>query len=371
METDDVRTALERLVEWRIAKIDLRLRVLRVLNVANYTVSPPNGNVIRGWYSAWVTLPESPLKYEHIETLALIVGNGSQHHRRAWEETFARVERPNLEEPMQTDLPLSGTQGNGSGNGYKFTTELPLNGGNGSGNGSNHSGSAVFSAFPNKIRGGETVSKRFSETVSKRTYPDPPPYPDPDPDPERACARARERARMCAPAPARAYVETAHELWQLQEHLRVLANPANRRNEPTATDLERIAKLLAEGRTREECEHALWVYADEERRRPPGKKSWFDGVSNWQPENVTRALGRPEPRWRREVEDARVADDEHASPEGRFVSADEAFGKPLLQAFVDGLGERASPGLVGMYRASQSAKPRGSDGARERDEGRR
>jgi hypothetical protein len=51
--------------------------------------------------------------------------------------------------------------------------------------------------------------------------------------------------------------------------------------------------VLEDGHTVEDCEHVLRRYAAEARARPRESAQWFDGVTNWRPENFARALGKP------------------------------------------------------------------------------
>lgn len=83
--------------------------------------------------------------------------------------------------------------------------------------------------------------------------------------------------------------DPAFELWGLQERLRKAVNPKARGLRATPERLNRVrARLKADGR--EACEHVLRVYAAEAKR--DGSVRWLNGVTNWRPENFTRALSR-------------------------------------------------------------------------------
>ncbi|MCC6610172.1 MAG: hypothetical protein IT515_10955 [Burkholderiales bacterium] len=120
-------------------------------------------------------------------------------------------------------------------------------------------------------------------------------------DPSRA---ERERAPGAATPPPRVkpgrpkkpdpidqHRAVAAELWQAMDAARMLAIPGARSLRAADSELRRVAVLLEAGRTREECEHVIAVYAADS-RRDPAQRRWFDGVSMWRPENFARALGR-------------------------------------------------------------------------------
>ena len=126
-----VSKALAELIKAQVCQLDERRRLIRVPRAPRYN-PPGNGNVIKAWFSAWNLIPESALKYAHIESLKEVCQDRSENHRSAWKSTFAKVSSNLL---------------NGSGNGS-----------------SNHT--------PNRLPNGSAI--------------DPVTDPDPDPDPERA-----------------------------------------------------------------------------------------------------------------------------------------------------------------------------------------
>jgi hypothetical protein len=82
----------------------------------------------------------------------------------------------------------------------------------------------------------------------------------------------------------------AERLWQLQDELRLETIPGARALKPTEKLLERIAERLEEGATPDDCEAVLRHYADRA-RRDPGQRQWFNGTTNWRPDNFSTALG--------------------------------------------------------------------------------
>jgi hypothetical protein len=82
-------------------------------------------------------------------------------------------------------------------------------------------------------------------------------------------------------------------IWELQNQLRQQSIPGAQPLRATPKALARVAKVLEDGHTVEDCEHVLRRYAAEARARPRESAQWFDGVTNWRPENFARALGKP------------------------------------------------------------------------------
>jgi hypothetical protein len=80
------------------------------------------------------------------------------------------------------------------------------------------------------------------------------------------------------------------DLWAEQERLRAEVIPGSRALDLTADRRKRIAGLLKSGHTAESLRSCLAAYADEIRNG--GDSQWFNGESNWRPDNVARTLGR-------------------------------------------------------------------------------
>ena len=91
-----------------------------------------------------------------------------------------------------------------------------------------------------------------------------------------------------APEPVRP--DAVAELWAEQERLRAEVIPGSRALDLTADRRKRIAGLLKSGHTAESLRSCLVAYADE--IRAGGDSQWFNGESNWRPDNVARTLGR-------------------------------------------------------------------------------
>lgn len=80
------------------------------------------------------------------------------------------------------------------------------------------------------------------------------------------------------------------DLWAEQERLRAEVIPGSRALALTSDRRKRVASLLKAGHTLDDLRSCLAAYADE--IRAGGDSQWFNGESNWRPDNVTRTLGR-------------------------------------------------------------------------------
>jgi hypothetical protein len=85
--------------------------------------------------------------------------------------------------------------------------------------------------------------------------------------------------------------EACLRLWTLQEKLRKASIPGSRSLHSADARLSRVAERLESGATEADCEHVLQVYAHEARRNRESA-GWFNGETNWRPDNFDRALGR-------------------------------------------------------------------------------
>lgn len=102
LPVDDTMKALDRLLERNMAEFDQKHRVLRLTQLPDGRESPPNGNVIRGWFKRFKTVPACQVRDAHVTTLAWIMNEWSRDagkpisdgHQQAWAETFAHVTIP-------------------------------------------------------------------------------------------------------------------------------------------------------------------------------------------------------------------------------------------------------------------------------------
>ncbi len=108
----------------------------------------------------------------------------------------------------------------------------------------------------------------------------------------------RESTPPATPGPLALFGDDPHpakpdpiaDLWAEQERLRAEVIPGSRALDLTADRRKRIAGLLKSGHTAEALRSCLAAYADEIRNG--GDSQWFNGESNWRPDNVARTLGR-------------------------------------------------------------------------------
>jgi hypothetical protein len=89
-----VKEALHELVEAGMLKHDEKARVILLPNQPFYNQTP-NGNIIRGWFTDWRGIPESPLKQEFVQLLLQAIDfkspKGSSDRIQAWAETFGAI----------------------------------------------------------------------------------------------------------------------------------------------------------------------------------------------------------------------------------------------------------------------------------------
>ena len=128
--TQDIATALDRLRLAGMVEIDPLHRLIRVPKAPRYR-APGNANVVRGWYRRWTSLPNSQLKYAHVQSMreAITMADVADSTREVFEQTFGadlarRVAfrsgevKPALQlvpsapvmdaQPLQASLPLGG-----------------------------------------------------------------------------------------------------------------------------------------------------------------------------------------------------------------------------------------------------------------------
>jgi uncharacterized protein YdaU (DUF1376 family) len=80
-------------------------------------------------------------------------------------------------------------------------------------------------------------------------------------------------------------------LWDFQESLRMKYIPGSRALVGNDERLTRVAERLEAGHTEQDCQHVLRVYAEEATKGPESAR-WFNGETNWRPDNFDRAMGR-------------------------------------------------------------------------------
>jgi hypothetical protein len=102
MSADDVRLALDQLLERETVEFDARSRVLRLCHLPDAGEFPSNGKVILGWWTRFKTVPACPVRDAHVRTLQWILDTGAERrgtpltpdHANAWRTTFGTIQIP-------------------------------------------------------------------------------------------------------------------------------------------------------------------------------------------------------------------------------------------------------------------------------------
>lgn len=102
MPLQDALSALDALLEAEMVEFDPKTRVLRLSELPDAGEYPSNGNIIRGWWSKFRSVPQCAIRDAHIRTIRWIVDQGaidsrkalSHHHHEAWNETFGTIPMP-------------------------------------------------------------------------------------------------------------------------------------------------------------------------------------------------------------------------------------------------------------------------------------
>jgi hypothetical protein len=233
----------------------------RLLRVCDSILGCKNQNILRGWYTRWKRLPESPVKYRHIATLRQSI-RGTKWKRgsanQIWSETFGEVEVPDfLRDSVGPQLTLIGTdrQESAENNGSETVTKQF---------GNSSETDVNDSACLNRSR---TVREPYRSQIRSQIR--------------------SQRGANCFPG------TLAERLWALQEEYRAEVKLAPLT--ATAADLERVESCLEEaGFTEAHAEAALRSYRDQV-RRDITKARYFNGRINWDPRNiqVAAAMGSP------------------------------------------------------------------------------
>ena len=90
---EPLRERLGELLGERLVEVDERLRLIRLPNALKYN-EPDNPNQVTGWFKAWQSLPESRLKYDHIESIrdaCEASDNRKNDGKTAWLERFEKT----------------------------------------------------------------------------------------------------------------------------------------------------------------------------------------------------------------------------------------------------------------------------------------
>lgn len=99
---DETMKSLDCLLEHEMVEYDQKHRVLRLTVLPDAKESPPNGNVLRGWFKRFKTVPACQVRDAHVATIAWLMNEWSRDsgkpisdgHKQAWQETFAQITIP-------------------------------------------------------------------------------------------------------------------------------------------------------------------------------------------------------------------------------------------------------------------------------------
>ncbi len=87
---EEVQAAFKRILEARMAQFDPGRGVLRLPNAWKYAPAP-NPNQVGSWKSAWLKVPDCPLRYDHISTLRNLAYKGNEAARAAFDAMFGQI----------------------------------------------------------------------------------------------------------------------------------------------------------------------------------------------------------------------------------------------------------------------------------------
>lgn len=85
-----VQRALEEIAGLGMCELDPRLRLIRLPRGVIRNL-PDNPNQMRAWWKAWQALPQSPLKYRHLESIAVAGEKCGPWFEAVWSSTFGTV----------------------------------------------------------------------------------------------------------------------------------------------------------------------------------------------------------------------------------------------------------------------------------------
>jgi hypothetical protein len=112
-----IRETFHELVRLERIEVDTFYKVIRVINAPRHN-PPQNPNVVTGWWKTWKNLPESELKYHHVESLRSAVPTDNRNIVSTWNHTFGSLGDEYLlgvPKPFDTGSRTVSPSGSGSG----------------------------------------------------------------------------------------------------------------------------------------------------------------------------------------------------------------------------------------------------------------
>lgn len=111
-EPEPVRAALAEIEAAGMCEVDSRLRLIRMPKAPRRNL-PANENVLRSWWNAWRSMPSSPLKTRHLESVKEAISLCKPWAFTAWKETFGTVTKtvsPIVSQPLDPSVSVSKTE---------------------------------------------------------------------------------------------------------------------------------------------------------------------------------------------------------------------------------------------------------------------
>ncbi len=263
--TQDTKTSLQQLVGLGWVELDESTRLIRIPKAPHHR-KPSNPNVVTGWWRRWKELPESALKYSHIESLEAVCARFS----KTWANTFGGVTVPErflngLGNPLETLSLLEPIK----------NIDVGVD-------------ETVAQPFLNGCRSYSSIGDPRSLILDPET---PTVY---EPGPPRSPPPLAEGTHPGVVAEPRQVAEpqrqVAEQLWTRQEELR-RGVPGLQPLSLDADGVDRVLSCLAFGDwTSDQAEHVLAVF-QADALRDDDKIRWFNGFANWSPKAFRVALG--------------------------------------------------------------------------------
>ena len=244
---------------------DRSKRLLRIPSGPKYK-KPGNANVLKGWLRRWKDLPESALKYRHLDSMR-DAGDDRKWFAAAWSETFGEIKIPEhsrqvplfkIEQFVEKEVLRNNSNNNGSIERESLTR---------------NKSDMVSDSFP-PLHVTETATSTETETSSETSS---------------VSSRGTDVCR-----------ELADTIWLEQEEMRAqlrregigkdtrslgLTNPAK------AELVHRISEILASGGTietaAEDCRHVLAVLESE--ARASRSQRWINGA-HWEKKRFNSSM---------------------------------------------------------------------------------
>lgn len=243
-----------------------KVRLFRMPRAPLY-YSPPGPTNLHGIWRHWQTMPESPLKYAHVESIRQTckLDGGASPVAQVWAATFGTLSnRTVISSPQENlKLPL-----------FYQRDRSPID------------PPSIGGVYPPDQDPDQDQDQKQDQERSGD------PDPDANTETEFQLATGTDPGNVLPVPTALMLQDRARRAWKRQEDLRAGIS-GMMALQPTAERLQRVEACLARtGASDVQVDHVLAVYAHNAADNPEHAK-WFDGISNWVPENFERSVGKP------------------------------------------------------------------------------